>query len=128
MHNLIITRILNRGVVTLSELEARSKERGLSLSDLYAALDIVHRDKRIKQTTKGNEIVYTPTVARVVKDPTPHLSWLRANYPAMDETNNGSGIETDFSYLFLSPDELAEYKAAAKGIWQTRKTKYKKKS
>jgi cellobiose-specific phosphotransferase system component IIB len=34
----------------------------------------------------------------------------------MDSTNDGSGVEANFDYLFLSPQELLEYKAADKNM------------
>lgn len=103
MHELIITRILNRGVVTLSELETRSKERGLSLSDLYAALDKVSRDKRIKRGVRQGEVYYEPAPAP--KTPTDHLAYVRHNYPRMTEETDGSGIDIDYSFLFLKTKE-----------------------
>lgn len=115
MHELIITRILNRGVVTLSELETRSKERGLSLSDLYAALDKVHRDKRIKRGVRQGEVYYEPAPAP--KTPTDHLAWARHNYPRMTEETDGSGIDIDYSFLFLKTrEERDAYLAEEKGM------------
>lgn len=111
---LIITRIIRDGSVTLSQLEDRAAQRGVSLSELYAALERVHRDKRVERTVKAGEVVYRKAVPK--KSPLDHHTWLRANYPPMDETNDGSGIDVDFSWLFLKPDELVEYKAAAKGV------------
>lgn len=114
MHELIITRILNQGMVTLTQLEARAVERGLLLSDLYAALDKVHRDKRIKRGVKGGEVYYIPTPPKAAAPD--HQAFVRNNYPPMTEDNDGSGIEADFSYLFLTPEQLVEYKAAAKNM------------
>lgn len=115
MHQLIITRILKRGVVTLSELEARATERGLSLSELYAALEHVHKDNRIQQTVNSKgEVTYKPATAKATPS-TSHLTWVRHNYPPMDNTNDGSGLEADYSYLFLSPAEMKEYKEAQRG-------------
>lgn len=120
MHELIITRILNRGMVTLSELEDRATQRGLSLSDLYTALDKVHRDKRVKRGVRQGEVYYEVSKPKTAFD---HLTWVRNNYPPMDSTNDGSGIDVDFSYLFLSPEEAVEYRAMIKGtnVWQEKR-------
>jgi hypothetical protein len=101
-------------MVTLSELEARASERGLLLSDLYAALAVVHRDKRIKRGVSKGEVVYSKALPKA--EPPDHQGWVRRNYPPMDETNDGSGIDANFDYLFLSPEAMKEYKAAAKGM------------
>jgi hypothetical protein len=114
LSNLIINRILQDGEVTLAQLEQRAQERAVSLSELYAALTTVHRDKRIKRGVRQGEIVYTK--ATPAKEPGSHLSFIRTHYPKMDSTNDGSGIEADFSYLFLTPEQLVEYKAKAKGV------------
>jgi hypothetical protein len=114
LSNLIITRILRDQMVTLSELEARAIERGLLLSDLYTALAVVHRNKAIRRTVKQGEVVYTKAPPKA--EPPDHQGWVRRNYPPMDATNDGSGFDIDYSYLFLSPDALLEYKAKAKGV------------
>lgn len=57
---LIITRILRDGHVTITQLEHRAHERGVLLSDLYAALDVVHRDKRIARGVSKGEVYYRP--------------------------------------------------------------------
>jgi Zn-dependent oligopeptidase len=44
----------------------------------------------------------------------------------MTEDNNGSGIEADFSYLFLSPEELDKYKAEVQGRAYIPKKRYEK--
>lgn len=111
---LITTRIIRDGSVTLSQLEHRATERGVSLSELYAALERVHRDKRVERTVKAGEVIYRKAMPK--KSPLDHHTWLREHYPPMDETNDGSGIDIDLSWLFLKPDELVEYKAAAKGV------------
>jgi hypothetical protein len=114
LSNLIINRILQDGEVTLAQLEQRAQERAVSLSDLYQALTVVHRDKRIKRGVRQGEIVYTK--ATPPKSPTDHTAWVRTHYPKMDSTNDGSGIEANFDYLFLTPEQLVEYKAKAKGV------------
>lgn len=114
LSKLIVTRILRDGHVTLTQLEHRATERGVLLSDLYAALDSVHRDKRIKRGVRGGEVYYEPAPAP--RAPVDYLKWVRDNYPPMTPENDGSGIDIDLSFLFMSPEEAKEYKAAAKGM------------
>lgn len=89
--------------------------KGFTEVDVLTALDSVHRDKRISYTADASGVVLYK-LAAAKKDPTDHLKWVRDNYPPMDSTNDGSGIEADYSFLFMSPDEAKEYKAAVKGM------------
>lgn len=110
----IIARILQDKSVTLTELEQLASKRAVSLSDLYAALDKVHRDKRIKRGVKGGEVYYIPTPPKAAAPD--HQAFVRNNYPPMTPDNDGSGIDANFDYLFLSPEAMKEYKAAAKNM------------
>ena len=116
MTPLLLTAIKNNPGITLTQLEQRATKRGVPLSELYAALEKIHRDKTIKQSTKGDEVIYTYVGEVTVKQEFgSHLTWVRRNYPPMDDTNDGSGLEADYSYLFLSPDEMKKYKAEVSG-------------
>jgi hypothetical protein len=120
--------ILKRTATTLTQLEGVVVSHGFTLNDLYIALEAVHRNKAIARTVRGGEVVYTKAVKRTPLD---HHTWLRANYPPMDSTNDGSGIDIDMSWLFLrSREERDAYKAAASGrpvytksTWQHQKVK-----
>jgi hypothetical protein len=124
LSKLIVTRILKDGEVTLTQLETRATERGVSLDELYNALQEVHRNKAIARTVRGGEVVYTKAVKRTPLD---HHTWLRTNYPPMDSTNDGSGIEADLSYLFLTPEELEKYRAEIRGVQYIPSKRYGKK-
>jgi hypothetical protein len=106
--------ILKRTATTLTQLEGVVVSHGFTLDDLYTALEQVHRDKSIARTVKQGEVVYMKKVPP--KSPTDHLAYIRNNYPPMTPDNDGSGIDADFSYLFLSPEELEKYKAEARGV------------
>lgn len=111
----IITYILKRDSVTLAHLETVSTDKGFTLPELYTALETVHRDRRITQTsTQAGEVIYRPAIAKV-SSPTPHLEWVRDNYP-WPEDFVMPFPEIDMSWLVMSPDEAKEYKAAAKGV------------
>jgi hypothetical protein len=113
LSNLLVNRIIQDGEVTLTRFEHLANKRGVSLSELYSALDKVGRDKRIARKVLGGEVVYCK---HVPKTPTDHLRWVRENYPPMDETNDGSGIEIDLSWMFLkTKEERDEFKALASG-------------
>lgn len=112
LHSRIIAYIEKYQPVTYAQLEARALERGYKLFDFEEAIQRVHKDKRIRVSA---ELFYT-YAPPVVASPNPHLDWLRDNYPMMTTENDGSGIEADFSYLFLTPEQLLEYKAKAKGM------------
>lgn len=123
MHELIITRILNRGVVTLTELESRATERGFSLSDLHAALDKVHRDKRIVRSTSKGEIVYKPAPKRSEVVNT-HVTWVKENYPWPDADWQEPFPEIDLGAMFLrTKEERDAYMAEASGrpVYMTKK-------
>lgn len=111
----IIAYIEKHHPLALTTLEGVVVSKGFTLEELYAALTKVHKDKRVLQSTRGNEVYYT--IAPVItKQPSSHLTFVRNNYPPMTPDNDGSSIEADFSYLFLTPEQLVEYKAAAKNM------------
>ena len=111
----IIKYVIAHYPCSYSKLETIVLSKGFTLNDLLQALETVHKDKRVKQTVKGDDIMYAPAMAPAIKEPGSHLTWVREHYPPMDETNDGSGIKADYSYLFLSPEELEKYKAEASG-------------
>ena len=115
MHKNILAAIQQSNTLTYSQLSERATKRGLSLDELDEYLIRVMKDKNVKSTVRGEEIVYTwsPPKPRTAIS---HLQWKNDNYPVMDSSNDGSGIEADYSYMFLTPEELKQYKADAKGI------------
>lgn len=116
--NKILKTIENNSPITYSEIEERASKHGLVGDELDELLSIVGKDKRVRATARGNEIVYK-WVKPVVKLPGSHLTWVRENYVPMNETNNADHpafADLDFSFLFLSPEEKKQYDADAKGI------------
>ena len=122
----IVTGLLKKPN-TYSVLEARAKELDIPMHQFDDAMALVHKNKRIKQTTKGDEIHYSTATTPARKAPGSHLKWLRDNYPRMNSTNDGSGIEADYSYMFLTPEELDKFKAELSGRTFIPKRKYRKK-
>ena len=112
----LTTYILKTAPVTYDTLIRKATERGYTELEVLTALEQVHKDKRIKQTTKGDTIVYKLATEREPK-PQTHLTWLRQNYPPMDNTNDGSGIDMgDLSWMFLkTKEERDAFKAEMSG-------------
>jgi hypothetical protein len=128
---LIINSIVNNKTLTLSDLEARALKRGLSLDNLYNALEQVAKDRRVKRTVKGDEIVYTYQPPKP-KSPTPGTDWIRVNYPWPGKDGVPEFVmpwpEWSLKWMFLTPAEMKEYRAMMKGSWQAVKTPYNKRS
>lgn len=110
----LVTYITTNPGCTYSGLLARAITHGLSEDTLLQALTLVHKNKAIKTSTSGGEITYSLAMVKPITAIS-HVSWIKDHYPPMDSTNDGSGIDVDFSYLFLRPEELEQYKAEAKG-------------
>jgi hypothetical protein len=126
--SLIIDTILRHERMTLTELESRATKRGLSLSELYSALEVVHRDKRIVRSVKQGEIVYTKYTHKPAASLS-HLTWVRTNYPLMTPDNDGSGIEIELDWLFLkTKEERDAFKAEMTGRPRYTKSKWQRKS
>jgi len=105
LSNRIINYILKRDTTTLMQLEGVVLSKGFTLDDMFRALETVHRDKRIDyRANASGEITYRPAIAKTPK-PNSHLAWLQDNYPRMDKTNDGSGIDIPMDHLFLKTKE-----------------------
>lgn len=120
---LIVKRITADVTATYTTLENRAIEKGIDLSIFEQAMVRVHRTKNIERTTKNGDIVYTYKPP-IIKQPGSHLTWVNNNYPQMDSSNDGSGIDIDFSFLFLTPEQLDQYKAEVAGRSYIPKKRY----
>lgn len=123
----IIAYILNHHPITYREIEEVAMGKGFSQLAIMDAMELVHKDKRVDQSTRRDDIVYRPYIAPVVKSP--FKSTVPYPYPGRD------GIpefvmpwpDWDLSYILLSPEELEEYKAKAKGRTFIPKKRYERK-
>jgi hypothetical protein len=117
--------ILKRSQTTLPHLEGVVVQHGLTLDDLYTALEAVHRDKRITRRVLKGEIVYSPAVERTTTVGS-HIKWLENNYPRPHQCSHGVWYTTcehcmpfpEISYagLFLkTKEERDAYKEAVTG-------------
>lgn len=122
----IVAYVQKHYPTSMTVLEGIVLSKGFTQDDFYSALERVHKDKRIVQTQRGGEVYYNPYIPPPVVPPPAHLEWIKSNYPPMDSTNDGSGIEADYSFLFLSPEDLDKYKAEVKGVNYVPKKRYEK--
>ena len=118
------------GDVTYTQIQDRASKNGIDLDTLDIALTKLHNHKKVDQRVKGGDIVYRSIVPKK-KVFQSHLTWLRENYPAMDDSNkceHPAFINCNFDYLFLTPKDLEKYKAEVKGrVYMPKKTVYRKK-
>ena len=130
LHERIIAYVEKHYPSSYTALEGIVLSKGFTLEAFYAALERVHQDKRVIQTTRRGEIYYSPYIPPVATPPPSHLTWLDANYPPMTPENDGSGIDLDLSFLFIkTKKERDEFKALASGrpVYMSKKKYAKRK-
>jgi len=120
----IYKKICKEGNQTYSDLEARAVKRGLSLDLLDQALEIVHKSSKI--TVTGT--TYKLRVAKI--EPTGVIR--DYHYPVMIEGVNDASHPIferfNIDHLFLTPDEMKEYKIQLKGGYGGNYKRYAKKT
>ena len=111
----IIAYVQNHYPLSMSALECIVLSKGFTLDDFYTALEVVHKDKRIVQSTRRGEVWYSPAPEpTVVKTPT-HVEWLTNNYPYPDNFEMPFP-EIGMSFLFLrTKEERDAFKAEMSG-------------
>jgi len=105
----------SNGLVSLEKLLSVTSAKGFLEDQVLQALERI--GKRLKSTVRGGVVYYQ--VAPAPKAPTDHLKWVRDNYVRMTpetSADHPAFADLDYSFLFLKPDELLEYKAQAKGM------------
>lgn len=131
LHERIIAYIERHHPLTLSVLEGIVVSKGFTLDEFESALERVHRDKRIVQSTKGGDVVYSPYIAPPVK-PNTFASWSAQHYPRPGQNGIPEFVmpfpEIDMSYIFMTPEELDEYKAKLRGKVYVKKKRYERKT
>lgn len=125
----IITGILRSPNVTYSRLEAHALSLGIPIGVFENSMQLVHKSKKVQSKILKGILVYVEREA-----PKPKvdvlLEWRKANpYPKMDNTNDChheifNGI--DLSFLFLTPDELDEYKNNGRQVFKKKSYEYVK--
>jgi hypothetical protein len=104
LHERIIAYVSNHYPLSMSALEGIVLSKGFTIDDFYTALEKVHKDKRIVQSTRRDEVWYSPAPEpTVVKTPT-HVEWLTTHYPYPDNFEMPFP-EINMSYLFLKTKE-----------------------
>lgn len=92
-------------------IRARAAAHAIPEGILDNALVILHRNKMIVRTNGVYKVAPPPKP----KEPLSHLSWVRNNYPIMNETNDANHPafnDIDFSWMFLPPAEIEALKQA----------------
>ena len=113
MKPLILAAIRKNSPIAYSDLEARAVKRGVSLDELDTVLATVHKDKRVKTKVSGDDIIYSWEEPKF-KDPTPHMTWLRENYPWPDPFVMPFP-HIDMSWIVMKPADMVEYKEQLNG-------------
>lgn len=119
----LVTQIDKEAELSLDAIDVRANRHGIEMRVLDRALELLHKNKHIERKTKKGTVYYSIKVIKKV-GPGSHLIWLRTNYPIMTDSNNGSGLDMDFSHLFLSPEDLDKYKAQVAGRAYIPKKRY----
>lgn len=113
--DLIFRRIYCDGPLTFDELEARALEKGIDIDLFYAAMEIVQRHRKLRVQGKK----YMKRVNRTYEPPK------RPDYPPMipgvNDASHPIFADIDYSWMFLTPDEIKEYKLLLKGGYAGRK-------
>jgi hypothetical protein len=113
LHERIIAYVQKHHPLRLSSLEGVVLSKGFTLTDLYTALEAVHRDSRITRKVQKGEIVYSPAVERTATVGS-HIKWLENNYPRYDYEMPFP--EITYAGLFLkTKEERDAYKEAVTG-------------
>lgn len=128
---LIIDRITELGTVTYDQLLERAKEKNIEEGIFNNAIQRVHKKKTV--LVKNVKGVLTYSIKPVVVETTPsHVEWCKSNYPYPGQNGLPKFVmpfpEWDVSYIFLTPDELEEYKEAIRGgrVYKRKRYQYAK--
>jgi len=107
----------SNGLVSLEKLVSVGGSAGFSESEILAA--ITGLGKKLKAVARGNDLYYQLAPEPKVQ-PMEHLTWIRSNYPWPGKNGIPKFVmpwpEWDLSWIFLTPEELVEYKAQAKNV------------
>ena len=114
-------------LVSLEKLLSVATAQGFSEGEVLAELGAI--DKKLKSVVRGEQVYYTVLPPKKEPKPQTHLQWIRDNYPPMDSTNDGSGIDIgDLSWMFLrTKEERDAFKAEMSGKPVYMKKKYAQK-
>lgn len=116
LSNKIIAAILSTDPskqVTYDMLIDRYSSRVESRGILDNAIVLVHKSKLITVRELKGVLIYSAKIKKQYITPD-HVTWCKNNYPYPKDFVMPFP-EWDVSYIFLNPDELKEYKEAAKG-------------
>jgi hypothetical protein len=113
--NKIAAFIIREKGTSYSAIKARASEKAIDPLVLEQALERLHKNPMIHRTVSGGDIQYSVKVVKAIT-PVSHVEWVRANYPPMTSSNDGSGFDIDLSWMFLKTlEERQAYKEAVAG-------------
>ena len=96
----IVNYIKQNSPVTLEQLQDRALSKSWYTAErFFSLLQEVHKDKRVKQTTKGDTIVYKLATARTAK---PAL--VLPPYPYLEPCSFCSGTLCEHCFPFYDPE------------------------
>ena len=124
----MVEGIEREGGMTLTAIERKGKIAKISPGMIDAAVTKLHRRKDIKVGNKLGDLFYTSTEIKPPAPRTPisHIQWMKDHYPPMTSSNDGSGIDADYSFMFLKPEDLDKFKADVAGRVYIPKKRYQK--
>jgi len=89
LHERIIAYVEKHYPCSMTVLEGIVLSKGFTLEQFYAALEVVHKDKRIVQSVRRGEVHYSPYIAPPVVPPPSHTEWIKYNYPRPHQCSHG---------------------------------------
>ena len=123
----LIKRIGEEGDISIDKIDVIARKKGIDMKVLDQALQYIHKVPHINQRVKKGTVWYS---IKVVKEKEAFVqTWA---YPWPGQNGIPEFVmpfpSIDFSYMFLTPEEMKLYKAEAKGIPLHMMKKFKKKT
>lgn len=115
----IIAYITSHSPVTMETLIRVAGDKGFTEEEVLQALQAVHKDPRIRTASGHDSITYVYAPPRAPQHPMGHVEWVTAHYPWPGRDGVPPFVmpfpEWSLSWMFLTPEEMIEYKACQKG-------------
>lgn len=122
----LVLHIDQVGTTTFDKLEARALQHGISMAVFDRAIERLHKLPQIKRTMKLGTVHYELQAVVEKKPVTSEFGgWLRENYPWPGKNGVPEFVmpfpEWDLSWIFLTPDELEEYKNNGRRVFKRKR-------
>lgn len=110
---------------TFDKLEARARQHGISMAVFDRAVEKLHKLPQIKRTMKLGTVHYELQAIKPKPGPILSSEWMRDNYPWPGKNGVPEFVmpfpEWDLSWIFLTPDELEEYKNNGRQVFKRKR-------